>query len=190
MKKKATTTVVIGARVSFLHCFKAFSFAGDGSNAKYMATPIIPKSDARTIQTIEDAINCAIEKGKEELWNGKIPPHLNIPLKDGDERENKENFENCYYIVAKSSRAPQVVDQKLKPLFSDEDIYSGCYVNISITFVPYSAGPNRGISALLGNIQLARKGEPFGGRARAEDQFKVIPYEDEAEDILEDSEDE
>lgn len=180
--------VIIQAIAAYLHCFEPYSFAKDGSNGRYMCTCIYSKYDKKTKAKVEKAVQAAIEKGKRELWKGKVPPNLYIPVKDGDERDGKDSaFKDSFYIVSKSKVAPDVVDQKVHPIFDKKKIYSGCVCNIALTFLPYKAGPNNGITCMLGNIQLVKQTPAMGGRTRAEDDFDVIV--DESEETEESTED-
>ena len=170
--------IIIQTKTAYLHCFEPFSFAKDGSGGKYMCTSINSKDDQQTKAKVDKAIQAAIEKGKNELWNGRIPPNLYSPVKDGDEREDKDKiFENSFYIVAKTKLAQDIVDQKVHPIFDKKKIYSGCICNVALTFLPYKAGPNNGITCMLGNIQLVRQAQALGGHTRAEDEFSVIEDE-------------
>ena len=117
----------------------------------------------------------AIESGEMELWGGKKPTNLFLPIHDGDEKEKEADiYKNSLYITAKSKTPPQVVNQRLQPIYKKEDIFSGCFCNVSITFVPFSTGAIKGVTTRLGNIQLVKKGIPIGGRTKAEDEFQVI----------------
>lgn len=169
--------IVITCRVAYLHWKKPYSFSKSESDAnkKYMATLIIPKGDRKSIEKINKAIEKALQNGCKEKWNGKKPSDFKSPLKDGDEREDgDETFANSFYITAKSKTAPEVVDQELRPIYDGNELYSGCYCNVSFTLSPYTAGPHKGVTAILGNIQLVKKGNMIGRKCRAVDEFKVI----------------
>lgn len=176
--------ITIQAKAAFLHCFKPFSFNGNADSARYMATLLVDKKDNKQNAKIQNAINAAIEIGKKDLWNGQIPPNLYSPLKDGDLKHGKgaNGFNDSFYIVAKSKTAPEICDQKLRPIYDNTQIYSGCIVNVVLTFCAYKSGCNNGVTARLGNIQLVRQGASLYGKTHAKDDFEVIEDEEESTD--------
>lgn len=112
-------------------------------------------------------------------WGGKIPPNLKLPLRDGDiDRPEDEAYANSFFLNANSRQAPQVVDRHVQPILDQNEVYSGCYGAISVTFYGYNSNGNRGIAAGLGNIQKLRDGEPLGGRTNAADDFESADDDD------------
>lgn len=174
--KKNPNKVIIPCRFSYLHCWEPDSI--NGSEPKYSVSAIIPKSDTATI----NAIKVAIENAKKESmskWGGKIPPNLKLPLRDGDiDRPEDEAYANSFFLNANSRQAPQVVDRHVQPILDQNEVYSGCYGAISVTFYGYNSTGNRGIAAGLGNIQKLRDGEPLGGRTNAADDFESVDDDD------------
>ena len=174
--KKNPNKVIIPCRFSYLHCWEPDSI--NGSEPKYSVSAIIPKSDTATI----NAIKVAIENAKKESmskWGGKIPPNLKLPLRDGDiDRPEDEAYANSFFLNANSRQAPQVVDRHVQPILDQNEVYSGCYGAISVTFYGYNSNGNRGIAARLGNIQKLRGGEPLGGRTNAADDFESVDDDD------------
>lgn len=174
--KKNPNKVIIPCRFSYLHCWEPDSI--NGSEPKYSVSAIIPKSDTATI----NAIKVAIENAKKESmskWGGKIPPNLKLPLRDGDiDRPEDEAYANSFFLNANSRQAPQVVDRHVQPILDQNEVYSGCYGVISVTFYGYNSNGNRGIAAGLGNIQKLRDGEPLGGRTNAADDFESVDDDD------------
>lgn len=174
--KKNPNKVIIPCRFSYLHCWEPDSI--NGSEPKYSVSAIIPKSDTATI----NAIKVAIENAKKESmskWGGKIPPNLKLPLRDGDiDRPEDEAYANSFFLNANSRQAPQVVDRHVQRILDQNEVYSGCYGAISVTFYGYNSNGNRGIAAGLGNIQKLRDGEPLGGRTNAADDFESVDDDD------------
>lgn len=174
--KKNPNKVIIPCRFSYLHCWEPDSI--NGSEPKYSVSAIIPKTDTATI----NAIKVAIENAKKESmskWGGKIPPNLKLPLRDGDiDRPEDEAYANSFFLNANSRQAPQVVDRHVQPILDQNEVYSGCYGAISVTFYGYNSNGNRGIAAGLGNIQKLRDGEPLGGRTNAADDFESVDDDD------------
>lgn len=173
-----STKVITGkVRASFVHVFEPQSV--NGSEPKYSCSLIIPKSDTRTIQAIQTAIEQAKQEGVSK-FGGKVPVNLKTPLRDGDiDRPDDAAYTDSYFINANSKEKPGVVDRRRVPLTDPLEMYSGCYVRASINFYAFNTNGNRGVAAGLGNIQKWEDGEPLNGRVRAEDEFDALDAEDD-----------
>ena len=173
----ATKVITDKVRASFVHVFEPQSV--NGSEPKYSCSFIIPKSDTETIAAIKAAIEQAKQEGVAKL-GGKIPPNLKIPLRDGDiDRPDDPNYANSYFVNANSKEKPGVVNRKRVPITDPLELYSGCYVRVSINFYAYNSNGSKGVAAGLGNIQKWCDGEPLNGRVRAEDEFDALDDVDE-----------
>jgi len=158
-------------RSSYCHVFTPHSF--DNQDAKYSMAILIDKKDTELIAQIKSAI----EEVKTELkvkCGGKMPPNVKLPLRDGDvEKPDQKAYIGHYWLNANSKNAPQVVDRKLTILNSEDDFYSGCYCNVTISLYAYSTSGNRGIAIGLNNIQKVRDGERLDGKSSALDDFEA-----------------
>ena len=176
MSKNVSTKVIVPCRFSYLHCWEPDSV--NGSEPKYSVSAIVPKSDKKTIA----AINVAIEQAKQDSvskWGGKVPANLKLPLRDGDiDRPDDEAYKGAVFFNANSRQAPQVVDAHVQPILDQNEVYSGCYGKISVTFYGYNSNGNRGIAAGLGNIQKLKDGESLGGRSTAAEDFETEEDDD------------
>lgn len=169
--------VIIAGRFSYANIWEPKSI--NGSDPKYSISIIIPKSDKKTVATIQRAIDEAKKEGISK-FGGKIPANLKTPLRDGDiDRPDDPNYENSYFINANSKDAPQIVDTKVQPILDRSEVYSGCYGKVSVTFYAFNVNGNRGVAAGLGNIQKLKDGESLGGRSRAEDDFEIEEDDDD-----------
>lgn len=169
-----TAKVITGVvRLSFLHIWEPSKGKND-KPGKYEASLIIPKSDKITIKKIEAAVEAAKEAGKKD-WGGKIPSKLKLPLRDGSDREDDPAYENSFFVSAKSTSKPGVVDLARKPITNHDEVYSGCYAVASITFYPYEFEGSKGIACALNHIMKVKDGEPLGGgRTNPEDDFAEV----------------
>ena len=171
-----TTKVIVPCRFSYLHCWEPDSV--NGGDPKYSVSAIIDKKDTKTINAIKAAIEQA-KKDSVSKWGGKVPANLKLPLRDGDiDRPDDEAYAGSYCFNANSRQAPQVVDAKVQPILDQNEVYSGCYGKISVTFYGYNSNGNRGLAAGLGNIQKLKDGESLGGRSNAADDFQTEEDED------------
>ena len=154
--------------------------AKDGRDKKvYSVTFVFPKSDAETFKNVTNAIQEAYEAGGEVLrGNGKNVPaidQIKSPLRDGDEeRPDDEIFAGCWFINATSMYAPGVVDKDLNVIVDKDQLYSGCYGRVQISFYAYNRQGNRGIACGLRHLQKLEDGENLGGATSAIEAFKNV----------------
>ena len=81
---KNPTKVVTGVvRLSYANVWEPASI--NGSNPKFSVSLIIPKTDTKTIDAINAAVDAAIKDGAAK-FGGKIPNKvaLKLPLRDGE----------------------------------------------------------------------------------------------------------
>lgn len=183
-KEKPANQVTTGkVRFSYVHIFEKHAFDSDPSKEQYSLCVLIPKDDKKTLASIARAIETAKEIGKPKMWDNKIPAKLWNPLRDGDEEHPEdEAFEGHYFLNAKSNTKPGIVDRNLERILDPEEVYSGCYGRVSLTFFPFNSAGNRGVGVGLNNVQKVADGERLGGRSNAEDDFEE--YDDEDIDDL------
>ncbi|WP_446923348.1 DUF2815 family protein, partial [Listeria monocytogenes] len=119
-----TSKVITGTntRLSYFHGWEPASI--NGGAEKYSTAVLIPKSDKRTIDTIEKAIDAAIEVGLAK-FGGKKPnkAEIKLPLRDGDIERDDEAYQGHYFINANSTTAPQIVDQHVQPILDRSQVY-------------------------------------------------------------------
>ena len=176
-KNTPVTKVIIPCRISFANIFEPKAI--NGGDEKYSVSCVIPKSDKATLMKIHKAVEAAKEDGKVRKWNGKIPPNLKLPLRDGDiDRPDDETYQDCMFDNATSKDAPGIVDRRVQPVTDPMMVYSGCYCNVSVNFYAFNANGNRGVAAGLSNIQFVRDGDRLSGRVSAEAEFDALEEEE------------
>lgn len=177
---KAPTQKTTGeVRLSYFHGFDKHA-AEEGNEPVYSTQVIIKKTDTATIKALNEGIEAAKIVGKDKKWGGKIPTKLKLPLRDGDDPDEKcygdENYKGCLFFNCSSDHAPGIVkkDDKMGCFVAITDkmeVTSGDYAKVSVNFFPF-AGKQLGVAVGLNNILFLKKGEPLGGgRTRAEDDF-------------------
>lgn len=171
------TKVITGKlRLNYVHVFKPKAIE-IGSDPKYSATLIIPKTDIKTVNPILTALEVATEHIRENYKEHDIKDTV-ICVKDGDkEKPTEKHYNNSYFINATSKYKPGIVDTNLNEITDETQIYSGCYARCSITFYPYNQEGKIGIGCSLENLQKLSDGELLG-RSSAIDDFST-PYEEE-----------
>lgn len=146
-------------------------------NMKYSASMILNK-DTTNLKAIESAIR----EAKEAKFGKKTVKGFKSPLRDGDiDRDDREEYENSWFMNASSKRKPGVVDYKTGDIVDtdDEDIgvYSGCICRASVTFYGYDQAGNKGVGVGLNSLQVLKRGERLDGSVSAERAFE------DAEDV-------
>lgn len=175
------TRVIFGpCRLSYVHVFEKYT-PEDGTEGKYQTNILIPKSEKKTIKVLQDAIEAAKKAAISSKWGGKIPKKLEIPLRDGDDKDD-EVYEDHFYLNAKSTKRPGIVDRNREPIADEEDVYSGCWAIVSVTFYGYNKNSN-GIGVALNNIMKWKDDEPFGSAVSAETDFENIDADEDDEDL-------
>lgn len=185
MAEKSATKVVTGVvRLSYPHLFEPAA-VNDGEKKKYSCAILIPKSDTATIAKIQAAQKAAAEEGKAKL-GGKIPANLKVPLRDGDEEKPEdEAYAGHYFLNATSNTQPQVIDKSGMTL-TEEDVYPGCYVRVSLNMYAFNAEQkSKGIAAGLNNVLKVKDGERLDSRTSADEDFaEYIEAGGEDDDLL------
>ena len=175
--------VIFGpCRLSYTHVFNRYNPDGDQADGKYMTSVLIPKDEKETIAAVSKAIDVAKKQAIVSKWGGKEPKKLDMPLRDGDEKDD-ENYEGHLFVNAKSNTRPGIVDRKKVPIVDEEEIYSGVWAIVSITFFGYDKNGNRGVACGLNNIMKFKDDEHFGGRVSAESDFGGVDFDDDDDDL-------
>lgn len=179
-KERPANAVTTGkVRLSYVHLLEPYAFDSNPDKEQYSCCILIDKKDAATLTAINKAIEAAKAQGKTSKWNNKLPPKLWNPVRDGDEEHpDDETFVGKYFINAKSNQKPGIVDSKLQRIIDPDEVYSGMYARVSLSFFPFATSGNSGIGAGLNNVQKIADGERIGGRSNAEDDFEEYTDED------------
>ncbi len=161
--------------------------ADQSGKMKFSISLLIAKSRSAELEPLRKAaLEVAVAKwgpkGAAILANAKYPL-----IKDGDKKVDDEGHVDPIYkgmlvISSRSDRKPGVVDANRQPVYSDEDVYSGCLVRISGGLFAYDYQGNKGVSFGLNNVQVLRKGQRLDGRKAAEDEF--TEWKDEGGEVV------
>ena len=172
--KITDSKVVFGpCRLSYTHVFEKHSFDGNPENGKYSTNILIPKTEKETIKAINEAIEAAKKAAIASKSNGKCPKDLTSPLMDGDDKDD-EVYAGHYYLNAKCNTRPGLVNRDRTPLVDEEELYSGVWAIVSVTFFGYNVNVKKGISCGLNNLMKFKDDEKLGGRTSAENDFADI----------------
>lgn len=194
-----------GVRISFPNLFvpTAFDDDGDGDDdddkkkndkKKYNCNFLIKKTDKVQVRLIEKQLALAEKEAlaNPKKWAGKAPRDWKEKVfRDGDEKDEPGAFKGCWYINAKSKTKPQVVkkndDNELDVVTDPDDVYPGCFVNVTLNFYGFIFKNKKGMAAGLGNVMFAKDGERLGaGRTDAADDFADELDEDDNDEDIDD----
>lgn len=167
----------VQGRIAYEHLMQPYK-GENNETPQYSCCVLIDKSDSDAINAINSAVATAKTKGIAEKWGGKEPFKLQLPLRDGREREGEE-FHPCMFFNCKSSRAVPVQNRNKAPIMNASEVYSGMWAIVCCTAFPYDKQGNKGVAIGLEAVLKTADGEPFGGGLgdRAFDAIE-IPDED------------
>lgn len=181
MEKNPTNITIGPVRLSYARLFEAEAMQ-EGDAKKYSTSVIIPKADKATLAKINAAIELAKTTGKDTKFGGKMSG-LKMPLRDGDvDRADDENYANTMFFNCNSTQRPGIVDLNRNPITNKDEVYSGCYGFINVTFYPYNFQGSKGVAVGLNHFMKTKDGEQLGGGVSAETAFDGI--EVDGEDLL------
>jgi Protein of unknown function (DUF2815) len=182
MAQNPLCKVITGpVRLSYAHLFEPFTSFED-QPAKFSTVILIPKTDTKTLRAIEAAQQAALEDGKSTKFKGKIPANWTNTLHDGDEEADLEvnpEYAGHMYMSISNRTKPGIVDRMKQKIEDPAEVYSGCWVRVSMNAAPYAAAGNKGVSFFLNNVQKIRDDEPLAGGSSADADFDELPIEDD-----------
>lgn len=126
------------------------------------------------------ALRRAAGHAAREKWGNKMPPKLKNPFRDNSDRDGQDGFPvGGIFITCRSKNKPGMVDQAMRKILSDEQIYSGCWVRASVRAFAFDRNGNRGVSFALLNVQKMADGERLDNRRSPDQDFEPLPGADE-----------
>lgn len=169
------TKVVTGlVRFSYLQVWQPVT--DDSGKKKYKACLLIPKKDKATLRKIDAAVNAAIAA----KWGSKPPKGLKLPLRDGDDEKDGEEFEGMKFVNCTTTRKPGLLDARREEILDEEEVYSGAWGKASINFYAFEADGNKGVAVSLNALQKLKDDENLSGGGWSADDFEdEEEYEDD-----------
>lgn len=146
----------------------------EGKDPQYQLTLGWSKEDDEadgTLDKLRQAIeDVAVEKfGKKAIQMLK-KGQLKNPLRDGDDAD-QDYLDGLWYFTARSSDRPDVVDEDVEDIIDQKEFYGGCEARMDVWLYAFDKAGNRGVAAILNNVQKTGEGERKGGRRSASDAF-------------------
>lgn len=158
-------------RLSFPHLFTPQPNREDATKpAKFNAVFLLDEETHS--ETIEYLQGIGQDLAKD-LGMKKLPDSKSF-LKPGEEKDEIEGFEGCYFVTASNTRRPLCLSADKEPLTeADGVLYPGCYVNAVIQVWPQDNKWGKRVNASLEGVQFYQDGESLGGGTVAdEDDFE------------------
>lgn len=187
--------VTLPFRLAFPEVFEPVASSEDSTKKKYSITMLFPK-DGELIPNMPGDGLMELRKlalaAIKEKWGedkAKWPPDLKAldpktalsstgkdgwPLRDGDLVE-WDGFEGMAFVRASSQFRPGVVNGKLRPIMSEDDVFGGLICRAQVNAYGYDTNGSKGVAFGLSNLQILKDdGTSFGGKQRAEDAFSAF----------------
>lgn len=157
----------------------------DHGTMKYSIQGLVPKTDKALVTKLRRLIYnailaCPLSNGDEakakKLMNN---PNFKLPLRDADaEDRDGPEYEGMFFFNAstndKKGRPGCVLKNGTTLTEPDEimdELYSGCWAQISVTAFYFDNSGNKGIAFALNNVMKWRNDERLDGSVAAEDEF-------------------
>lgn len=159
-------------RFSYANVFEPKESEEEGGKPKYSVCIMIPKKDKVTLAKIKAGVDEATEYGMKTKWDGKKPKNFKDPIRDGDdEREDKAEFKDMYFINASTTIKPGVIDADKNEIIQRSEFYSGCWGRALVHFFPFDTKGNRGVAVGLTAVQKLEDDDRLGGGGWSADEF-------------------
>jgi hypothetical protein len=173
MNKVNHTIILKDVRCSFVFVTRP------NKNGKYQVQPLVPKDSPQAKKLLQLENKLMKEAFGENVKRGR----LKLPLRDGDEDRDTEEYEGMYFLNAYSSSAPGIVTRTNEPPAQDELeelCFSGAFYHVSINIYSYPSkdGGKPGLAIGLNNIMLRKKGDRLDGRKSATSEFAEYAEEE------------
>ncbi len=158
-------------RLSFVNVFEKAQF--NNNEPQYSLRALIPKENKALVEKIQADINRAKEEGKSKLWGGTMPEDLSVTIHDGDKSGRPEEEGHWCLNSNNKNRQPGVIVGEDRHKGSPEELKSGDYGFINVTFKAYDYG-KKGIGTYLNSVWKTKDGESLAGASTPEEDFKDI----------------
>lgn len=152
----------------------------EGKDPMYQNTVMWSKEDDDEWEGVRETIlEVATAKFGKKAEQMLKKGQLRSPIRDGDDTD-QDYLEGHFYLTARSSDRPEVVDEDVEDIINTKDFYGGCQSRMDCYFFAYDKAGNRGVGAILNSVQKTGEGERKGGRRSAGDAFDKVKKEGKA----------
>lgn len=180
-------------RASYVHLFEPWSASPEGDKA-YSLQILIPKTaeGRETLKRLRAAEQEAQEQGRQTKGKNWGRRKITSVIHDADDPnccdspadlEARPELAGHWYLSSKNTRKVPVVDRKRRPITDPEEVYSGCYVRVSLGSYPYEYMGKHGVGFGLNAVQFVEDGDRLGGGVSVDQAFDELDDEYDDEDL-------
>ena len=147
----------------------------NGEKGNYSVQVLLPKDDPQVKKFNKLVEQALAEKHGVQAVNKK--GRYKLPLRDGDEERDGEEYEGMYFFNANGGKKPGIVNKENEPADIDdleELCYSGAYFHVSVNVYGFDAkdGGKPGVAVGLNNLMLRKNGPRLDGSVAATSEFE------------------
>lgn len=161
--------------------------ATEGATKKYSCVIMVPKTSKEIVKAIKAKMKEVYDNNPTILGDYDFDSLVRIydGAKSSPNGKKYPDYYKDYYIInANNSRKPQYLDkQGAEILDIDEELYSGVWARVGLTFYPYASAGNTGIGISLDIVKKARDDEHLGSVVTEKDYFSDDDDLDDEDDI-------
>lgn len=169
-------------RCSFVFADKPRKNKEDGTPGGYGVQILLEKGskdEKKLNKAVQEVLREAVGEAK-----AKKTGMYKLPLRDGDEERDGEEYENVMFANANSAKRPGIVNRNAEPADQDdieELCYSGAYFHVSVNvyFFKSKDGGKPGVALGLNNLMLRKKGDRLDGSVSATSEFADFAEDDD-----------
>lgn len=165
------------ARLSYVQLFEPAVGPDPSQDAVRSVSLLFPKNDTACIQSIATQLTLITNSVVANIPEITEATQLRTPVRDGDAEIKANNrgdeYAGMLFMNAKSWRPIGIVDGQNLPIIDPDELYSGCWANVQISFKYYNTKGNKGIRVEINLVQKVRDDDRFDGVDKAEDIFAV-----------------
>lgn len=183
-------------RLSFARLYKPKAFR-EGQEPRYEGSILLDPSNEKHAAKIEE-ICARAETVLLEQFHGKLPKGVKLgfgyadgsPVTIGGQKfysepKDYDGYDGMFYLSSSNKTKPKTVHRNPKVDLTEEDgvLYSGCYVNMTVTLWTQDNEFGKRVNANLRAVQFVKDGEAFGvAPVDAEEEFDEVEVDDEDDD--------
>lgn len=164
----------------YAYAFRPQKAMQEGKDPQYSITLCF--ENERKLQKLKDAIEeVAVAKfgakAKKMLASGQ----LKSPLRNAEDEGNEnELIAGRWFINARSATKPGVVGEDgEEELTTQDEFYAGCEARADVWLYAFDKAGNKGVAAILNNIQKLADGDRISGRRSAAEAFRDDEEDDD-----------
>ena len=158
-------------------------------HGKYSLQPLIEKGSALEKKFQKAVMEVLTDKFGEAA--AKKLGKYKLPLRDGDEERDGDEYQGMSFLNANSAKRPGILNKNKEEADQDdleEYAYSGAIFNVSVNLYPFESteGGKPGVAVGLNNVMLVKKAERLDGTVSASKEFEDFEVADEDDDFDDD----